>query len=434
MITIKNGRILDPANNIDEILDLTIENGVITQIGKNLPEGLRTGEKSQAINAENMWVVPGLIDMHVHLRDPGYKHKETIKTGTQAAAKGGFTTICAMANTNPVTDNEIVVEYITSKARKEGVVHVLPIGSVTKGMAGQELSAIGEMAAAGICAISEDGKFVENPALLKTAMTYAKMFNLPILSHCEEPRITGSGQIAAGNHAENLGLKGIIPESEEMAVARDIILAKAAKSRLHICHVSTQESLYHIRNAKAKGIAVTAEVTPHHFTLCVEDIPPYDANFKMSPPLRTAADIAALKAALQDGTIDVIATDHAPHHADDKNCEFELAQNGIIGLETAISLSITELIEPKILTPLEWVAKLTVNPAKILGLADKGSLTIGTNADVTIIDPNVEYTIDKNNFASLSKNTPFVGRKTKGKALYTIVAGKIILNAGELIC
>ncbi|MCL1987115.1 MAG: dihydroorotase [Firmicutes bacterium] len=429
MITIKNGRILDPSNNIDEILDLTIENGVITQLGKNLP----TAEDSQVINAQNMWVVPGLIDMHVHLRDPGYRHKETIKTGTKAAAMGGFTTICPMANTNPVTDNEIVVEYILSKAQKEGVVNVLPVGSVTKAMAGQELSAIGEMAAAGICAISEDGKFVENPALLKTAMTYAKMFNLPVLSHCEDPRITGSGQINAGKYAEKIGLKGIIPESEEIAVARDIILAKATKSKLHICHVSTAAALQHIRNAKAANIAVTAEVAPHHFTLHDEDIPPYNANFKMSPPLRSAEDISAIKAALQDGTIDVIATDHAPHHEDDKNCEFEQAQNGIIGLETAVPLSITELIEPKILTPLQWISKLTCNPAKILNL-DKGTLTVGKIADVTIINPNIEYTIDKQKFVSLSKNTPFDGRKTKGKALYTIVAGKIIVNAGELVC
>jgi len=429
---IKNGRILDPANGLDEILDLLVEDGYLKAVGQNLPV-----QNAQVIDAAGFWVMPGLIDMHVHLRDPGYRHKETIATGTRSAAMGGFTTICPMANTNPVTDNEVVVEYILSKASKEAVVHVAPIGSITKGLEGQELSAIAEMAYAGICAISDDGKFVENPALLRTAMTYATMFKLPILSHCEDARLTGKGQINAGARADAMGLKGIPAIAEEIIVARDIILARSTGARLHICHVSAQTSINQIRIAKmenertGKSISLTTEVCPHHFTLCDGDVT--DANFKMSPPLRSKSDVEALIAALKDGTIDVIATDHAPHHEDDKNGEFKEAQNGIVGLETAVPLCITELIEPGILTPLEWVAKMTINPANILRL-DKGTLNPGACADITIIDPNKVHTIDKNRFESLSKNTPFHGRRVNGKVMYTIVAGSPVVSEGVLIC
>ena len=430
---IKNGRVLDPSDGIDKHLDILFENDIIREVGEDLP----ADEQVRVIDAAGLWVVPGLIDMHVHLRDPGQRHKETIATGTRSAAMGGFTTICPMANTSPIADNEIVIEYINSKARKEGVVFVEPIGSVTKDMAGKELSAIGEMAEAGICAISDDGKFVENPSMLRIAMTYAKMFNLPILSHCEDSRLTGKGQINAGPHADIMGFKGIPAEAEEIIVARDIILAKSTGAHLHICHVSTKNSLELIRRAKNEGVKITCEVCPHHFTLCDEDITDYDANYKMSPPLRSRSDVQALKEALKDGTIDVIATDHAPHHEDDKNCEFEQAQNGIVGLETAVPLCITELIsgdDPFTLTPLEWVEKMTANPARILGFNNIGSLRPGSRADITIIDPDAEYTIDKNRFESLSKNTPFHGRKVKGKVLHTIVSGKIKVFGGELAC
>ncbi|MCL2420392.1 MAG: dihydroorotase [Defluviitaleaceae bacterium] len=411
-LLIKNGRILDPANGLDDILDLLIEDSHIKEVGKNLAT-----QNAQVIDAAGLWVTPGLIDMHVHLRDPGYRHKETIVTGTRSAAMGGFTTICPMANTNPVTDNEIVVEYIISKASKAAIVHVAPVGSITKGLEGQALSAIGEMAYAGICAISDDGKYVENPALLRDAMLYASMFKLPVLSHCEDPYLTGS-------------------IAEELIVARDLILARSTGARLHICHVSAQRSLNHIRMAKAeadKSCAITVEVCPHHFTLCDEDMPEQDANFKMSPPLRSRSDVQAIKAALKDGTIDVIATDHAPHHEDDKNGEFEQAQNGIVGLETAVPLCITELVTPGILTPLEWVAKMTINPASILRL-DKGTLSPGAIADITIIDPHKAYTVDKYKFESLSKNTPFHGRRVKGKVMYTIVAGTPVVSEGVLVC
>jgi len=332
-----------------------------------------------------------------------------------------------MPNTSPVIDNEIVVEYVTSKAAKEGVVNVIPIGSITKGLAGEELSAIGEMKEAGIRAISDDGKTVENPSLLKTAMKYANMFGLPMLSHCEDLRLVGKGQINAGAHAEIMGFRGIAPEAEEIVIARDIVLARVTGAKLHICHVSTAEGVELVRAAQRAGLPVTAEVCPHHFTLIDEDITQYDANFKMSPPLRSAKDRDALKKALQDGTIGVIATDHAPHHEDEKNCEFENAMNGIVGLETAVPLCITELVQTKTLTPLQLVAVLSTNPAKILGL-DKGCLKLGANADITIIDPGETYTIDKNKFHSQSRNTPFHGREVTGRVVYTIVGGRVVYS------
>jgi len=424
-LLIKNGRVMDPATDTDAVLSVLVKGGKVVEIAAEI-----TAEGIETIDATGMWVAPGFIDMHVHLRDPGQRHKETIATGTQAAAAGGFTTICCMPNTSPVIDNEIVVEYITSKAAKEGVVNVLPIGSITKGLEGQELSAIGEMKAAGICAVSDDGKTVDNPALLKTAMKYAKMFNLPVLSHCEDLRLVGKGQINAGAHAEQLGFRGIAPEAEEIIVARDITLARVTGTPLHICHVSTAESVELVRRAQATGQNVTAEVCPHHFTLIDEDITSYDANYKMSPPLRSRKDRDAVITGLKDGTISVIATDHAPHHEDEKNCEFELALNGIVGLETALSLTISEL--GNVLTPLEMIAKLTINPAKILGL-EKGTLQPGVAADITIIDPNAKYTIDKNAFKSKSRNTPFHGREVTGRVVKTIVSGKVVYSSEGIV-
>ncbi|MCL2404175.1 MAG: dihydroorotase [Defluviitaleaceae bacterium] len=425
-ILIKNGRVLDPANETDAVMDIFIENGEIRETGVNLEHESCV----KIIDATDMWVVPGLIDMHVHLRDPGGHHKETIQTGTLAAAAGGFTTICPMANTDPVTDTADAVEYILSTAEREGVVHIVPIGSVTKGLLGQELSAIGEMQATGICAISDDGKAVADAALFKTALYYAAKLELPVLTHAEDHKLTGKGQIGAGPHAKKLGLTGIPNESEEIMISRDIILARATGAHLHICHVSTAEGVVHMRAAKEQGLPITAEACPHHFMLADEDIPDCDTNYKMSPPLRSRKDVEAIKAALKDGTICVIATDHAPHHEDDKNGEFEQAANGIIGLETAVPLCITELVHTDILTPLELIKKLTVNPASILGL-DKGTLSIGKMADVTVIDPNMQYSIDKETFLSKSRNTPFHGREVRGKVVYTLVNGKIVYEYKE---
>ena len=425
---IKNGRVIDPANGIDAQADLLFEGGVIKQVGANLCDSAET-----VIDAAGMWVVPGLIDMHVHLRDPGYPHKETIATGSRAAAAGGFTTICAMPNTSPVADHKDVIAYIRNTAKKESVVNILPVGSITRGLQGAALSDIAEMAGAGICAISDDGKSVENPALFRDAMKCASALSMPILAHCEDIRLIGKGQINAGPRAELLGLAGIPALSEEIVVARDIILARDTGAHLHICHLSTAGALEHLRLARQRGQKVSAEVCPHHFTLCDEDIQTPDANFKMSPPLRSKSDLSAIRQALRDGTIEVIATDHAPHHADDKSCGFELAQNGIVGLETAIPLCITELVDAGILTPSELIAKLTVNPAKILGIG-AGTLRAGARADITIIDPACEHVIEKNAFHSLGKNTPFHGRKVRGKAIYTIVGGKIVMSRGDLIC
>ena len=423
---IKNGRVIDPKNNRDDIMDVLIKDNKIEKVEKNIKVNA-----DKEIDASGMWVTPGLLDIHVHLREPGFKHKETIKTGTRSAAMGGFTTICPMPNTNPVVDSEIIVEYIKLKAKEEGIVNVVPIGSITKGLSGSELSSIGAMKEAGICAISDDGLTVDNAGLLKTAMKYAKMFDLPVISHCEDLSLTAGGQIHEGHTAQVLGLKGISTDSESTIVARDIALARSTGSRFHVCHVSTRESIEHIKAARDRGEKVTGEVTPHHFTLTDEDITGYDANFKMSPPLRGKEERAALKEALRDGIITVIATDHAPHHEDEKNCEFDMAANGIVGLETAFPLSLA-LVDEGILTPSSLIAALTINPAEVIN-SDRGTLSIGAEADVAIFNPTITYTIDKTKFESLSKNSPFHGREVKGKCTDLFVSGKQVL-AGGVLC
>lgn len=425
-ILIKNGRLIDPFNNIDEKMDILVSNGIVAKIAENI-----TDEADKTIDANNMWVTPGLIDLHVHLREPGYEHKETIATGTRSAVMGGFTTICCMPNTRPVTDNEILVEYIKMKAEREGVCKVLPIGAITVGQKGENLSDIGKMASAGACAISEDGFTVENASIMKTAIKYAEMFNIPVFSHCEDVTLAG-GCMNAGDTATKLGLKGISNDSEDVIVSRDIILADSLKAPIHLCHISTKGAVDLIKEAQNRGCKVTAEATPHHFTLVDEDITDYDGNFKMNPPLRSTQDRAAIIEALKNDTIGVIATDHAPHHIDEKNCEFERALNGIVGLETALSLSISELVEKGVLTPFKMIEKFTKNPAQVLRRKDLGNLSIGANADITIIDPNIKYKINVENFASKGKNSPFNNREVTGKVLYTLVDGKIIVENGQL--
>lgn len=426
-ILIKNGRLIDPYNNIDGKMNILISNGVVAKVSENIANN----NVDKIIDANNMWVAPGLIDLHVHLREPGYEHKETIATGTRSAVMGGFTTICCMPNTRPVTDNQILVEYIKMKAEREGVCRVLPIGAITVGQKGETLAEIGKMAKAGACAISEDGFTVENASLMKTAIKYAEMFNIPVFSHCEDVDLAG-GSMNAGDTATKLGLKGISNESEDVIVSRDIILADSLKAPIHLCHISTKGSVDLIKDAKARGSKVTAEATPHHFTIVDEDITEYDGNFKMNPPLRSTQDRAAIIEALKNDTIQVIATDHAPHHIDEKNCEFERALNGIVGLETALSLSISELVEKGVLTPFKMIEKFTKNPAEILRRKDLGHLSVGNNADVIIIDPNVKYKVNVENFVSKSKNSPFNNREVTGKVLYTLVGGKIIVENGQL--
>jgi dihydroorotase len=394
-IFVKNGRVIDPANKIDEIKNIFIADGKIISEPKKISD-------AKIIDAKGLWVVPGLIDMHVHLRDPGQLHKETIRTGTRAAAVGGFTTVCCMPNTSPVIDNAKTIEYIIEQAAKESSIRVIPVGSITKNLDSREISPFREMKAAGIIAVSDDGKSVKEKTLLKEAMLRAKESGLPILSHTWH---------------------------EISNIKRDICLARETGAQLHICHVSHKRAAHEIREAKKIGVNITAEAAPHHFTLIRDDENKRDTNFKMSPPLRSAEDRAAIISALRDGTIDAIATDHAPHSEDEKNAPYKRAPNGIIGLETAVPLAISQLVETKILTPSQLVEKFTANPAKILGL-DLGHLSENAIADVTIIDPNEKFTIDKNNFKSLSRNTPFHGREVTGRVVFTICGGKIVFERG----
>lgn len=425
-ILIQNGQVIDPASQTNEIKDILVEEGSIVKIEKNITENA-----DKIIDANGCWVTPGFIDVHVHLREPGYEYKETIATGTRSAAKGGFTTICPMPNTNPVCDSDIMVEYIKLKAEREGVVHVLPIGAITKGQQGEELANIGKMAKAGACAISEDGKSVPSSGLLKTAMKYAKMFDIPVLSHCEDIALAGGGSMNAGPAAQLLGLKGISNDSEEVIVARDMILAKSTSSKLHICHMSTKGSVELLRQAKAAGQSVTAEATPHHFTLSDDFITDYDGNTKMNPPLRSKDDVEAMRKALKDGVADTISTDHAPHSAEEKAKDYQAAPFGIVGSETSFALSNSVLVEEGYLTPSALIEKMSYNPAKILGI-DKGDISVGKVADITITNPEKVFKIDKEKFYSKGKNTPFDGYEVKGSVEYTIVGGKIVFEKGKI--
>ncbi|MBI4652586.1 dihydroorotase [Candidatus Desantisbacteria bacterium] len=419
-ILIKNGRVIDPASNIDTLLSVLIENGKIKTLDKNI----KAASDTKIIDASGKIIVPGLIDMHVHLREPGYEHKETISTGTLAAAYGGFTTIACMPNTNPVIDNQAIVEFIISKAKKEGIVNVLPIGCITKGQKGEELSEIGELVNSGVAAISDDGEPVMNASLMKAALEYSKMFNLLVISHAEDKNLSSKGSMNEGFTSTKLGLTGIPRIAEEIMISRDILLSEYTKGNLHIAHVSTKNSVDIIRRAKERGVKVSAEVTPHNFTLTDKYLEEFNTNFKMNPPLREKYDIEALKAGLADGTIDVIASDHAPHNIVYKDTEFDLASFGIIGLETSLSISL-QLVHKKTLSLNELIKKMSLNPAKILNI-DKGTLCPGKDADITIIDLNKEFIVDLNSFKSKSRNSPFNGLKLKGKAWMTIVAGKIV--------
>ena len=419
-LLIKNGRIIDPKENRDGIFDLFIKDGLVAQIGEELRVYADT-----VIDATNKWVVPGLIDVHVHLREPGFEHKETIETGCKAAARGGITTVCCMPNTNPSIDNVTVVEYINEKAKEHGIVNVLPVGAITLGQEGEEPTDVAAMIRAGICAVSDDGRSVMRAKLLKESMEYIKQFDIPMLSHCEDMTLMG-GSMNLGENSELFGLEGIGNEAEDIITARDIILAEATGVRLHLCHVSTELSLDIIRFAKARGAKITAETAPHYFTLTDERVgTDHDTFAKMSPPLRTDKDREAIKRALQDNTLDIIATDHAPHHIDEKNVAFAKAPFGIVGLETSFAISYTQLVEGGILTPSQLIEKMSLNPARLMGL-DKGTLGKGKVADIAIIDPNEAYAIDPDNFASKSKNTPFAGTMVKGQVHYTIVDGKIV--------
>jgi dihydroorotase len=424
---IKNGRIIGSKTGKNGIFDILIENGTIIEIGSNLD--IKSGN---LIDADGRYVLPGLVDAHCHLRDPGYEYKEDIETGTMSAAAGGFTSIACMPNTNPVIDSESVISYIINKARQEGLVNVYPIGAISKGLKGQELAEIGELKFAGAVAISDDGRPVSNSELMKNALLYASMFDISVISHCEDSSLSYEGAMNEGFESTILGLKGIPSASEAIMVARDLILAEYTKTPIHIAHVSTELSVDLIRNAKRRGVKVTAETCPHYFSLTEEACDGFNTLAKVNPPLRTSKDVDAVIEGLKDGTIDIIATDHAPHHEDEKNVEFNLAASGIVGFETALPLAITYLVKPGHLTMEDLVEKMCINPSKLLAL-NKGTIDIGKSADIIIVDADDEFVVDINKFHSKSKNSPFNGFKLTGSVSYTIVNGNIVVREKVLL-
>ena len=422
---VKNGRLIDPANKIDGHYDLLIEKGKIAEVAE---KGKLTATKNaKVIDAEGLIVAPGFIDMHVHFREPGHEYKETIKTGCESAAAGGFTSVAVMPNTDPVNDTRSVTEQILAKAREAGIVNVLVIAAITRGLKGEQLTEMGDLKDAGVVGFSDDGRPVMNNELMRRAFEYSKMFDLPCIQHSEILDLTQGGCMNEGRVSTELGLQGMPAEAEDIMVYRDIALLEKTGGRLHVAHISSGHSVELVRQAKARGLPVTCEVAPHHFTLTEEAARGYDTNSKMSPPLRTDWDIDRIKEGLQDGTIDIIATDHAPHDLVDKQVEFDLACFGIVGLETALPLTLG-LVEEKVLSLAEAVDKLTAKPAQIFRL-DRGSLDVGKVADMVIFDPQAEYSIDVNRFKSKSKNSPFHGRKVRGKVIHTLVAGKTVYSA-----
>jgi len=418
-LVIRNGRLIDPANRKDLVCDVAIVDGRVAAVGANLEIA-----GAQEFDASGMIVAPGFIDMHVHLREPGFEYAETIETGSRAAAAGGFTSICPMPNTAPVNDNATVTSYIIERAERYAVVNVLPIGAITKGSAGEELAAIGSMKHAGAVAISDDGRPVMNARVMRRAMETAKSFDLPVIDHCEDLHLSAGGDMHEGVESTRLGLRGIPGASEDVMVARDILLAELTGARFHVAHISSRKAVEMVGYAKSRGLAVTSEATPHHFALADEQMPPYDSNYKMKPPLRSACDVGAVTQGLVSGAIDVIATDHAPHAGSEKMQEFEKCPFGIIGLETAVGLAFERLVHPGKIAIGRMVELFTAGPARVLNL-DRGRLSVGLPGDVTILDPEREWTYDVNKSASKSRNSPFDGKTFRGGPVATIVGGRI---------
>lgn len=418
-LLIKGGRVIDPSQNIDDTLDVLVENGLVKEIGKSLTAPADV----KIIDASGKYVVPGLIDMHVHLRDPGLEYKEDIVSGTRAAVSGGFTSVCCMPNTKPVIDNKAIASYIVNKAKTEGFCNVFPVGSITYGLSGDRMSEMGELKESGCVAVSDDGRPVPNSELMRRSLQYAAGIGIMVISHAEELELVGEGVMNEGFTSTELGLKGIPCVAEDIATARDIMLAEYTGAPLHIAHVSTKGSVRIIREAKSRGVRVTCETAPHYFSLTDDTVRGYNTNAKMNPPLREAGDVAAIKQGLQDGTIDCIATDHAPHHLDEKDVEFNVAMNGIIGLETSLPLSL-KIVEDGVLTLNQLIEKMSCNPSNILAL-DRGTLKVGAAADITVIDPSFEWVVEADKLASKSKNSPWLGQKMKGAAAATVVAGNL---------
>jgi len=429
-IVIKNGRIIDPANGLDEPKDLLIDKGRIKALESPGSISFDAGEKPSVIDANGCVVCPGLIDMHVHFREPGFEYKETITSGCRSAAAGGFTSVAVMPNTNPVNDTRAVTEYILSLARAEGIIYVYPIAAITQKLEGERLSEMADLKDAGAIAFSDDGRPVMNNELMRRAFEYSKMFKLPLIQHSEMLDLTEGGCMNEGMVSTELGLKGMPTEAEDIMVYRDIALLEKTGGRLHVAHISSKNSVDLVRQAKSRGLSVTCEVAPHHFTLTDEAVRGYDTNTKMSPPLRTINDVEAIKEGLQDGTIDIIATDHAPHDIIDKQVEYQNACFGIVGLETALPLSL-KLVDEKILSIGDVIKKLTSTPADIFNLK-AGSLSLDNEADILIFNPNLEYSIDISKFHSKSKNSPFDGWKVKGKVIHTLVKGRTAYSVNEI--
>jgi len=423
-LLIQNGRVIDPDSATDKLADVLIRDGAIAAVGAGLEAG-----GAEIFDATGLVVAPGFIDMHVHLREPGMEHAETIETGARAAAAGGFTTICCMPNTMPVNDNATVTSYIVERARKLAVTNVLPIGAITKNSAGEELSAIGSLKAAGAAAISDDGRPVMNARVMRRAMEFARSFDLPVIDHCEDLNLSAGGDMHEGYTSVRLGLRGIPACSEDVMVARDILLAQLTGARFHVAHISTRNALAMVAYAKQQGLPVTCEATPHHFALDDEQMRPYDSNFKMKPPLRTAGDAGAVVDGIVSGAVDAIATDHAPHAGSEKMQEFEKCPFGIIGLETALGLALEHLVHPGKIPLARLVALLTTGPARVLHL-DRGTLAVGAAADVTIFSTELGWMYDVNQSFSKSRNSPFDGHVFRGGPVATVVGGAVVWRRG----
>ena len=423
-LLIQGGRVVDPAQGFVAVADLLLADGVVARVG-DPGERLRPGKAAEVLDAEGLVVAPGLIDLHVHLREPGQEYKETVRTGTMAAAAGGFTAVACMANTEPVNDNRSVTEHILAEARRHGYARVHPVGAVSKRLAGEELAEIGEMVAAGAVAVSDDGKPVMNAELMRRALLYAQHFGIPVVQHAEDLHLSSAGVMHEGEWSTRLGLPGIPGSAEDVMVARDLLLLEDTGGRYHVAHLSTARSLAMVRRAKAQGLGVTCEVAPHHLVLTDEEVAAsgFSTQTKMKPPLRSAADREALLDGLADGTVDAIASDHAPHHADEKDVEFNLAPFGILGLETTLSLCLDRLVRPGVIGLPRLVELLSTGPARAFGLPG-GTLVPGSPADVTLFAPDKRVTVDAGRFRSRSRNTPFDGWKLRGAPVATIVGGK----------
>ncbi len=419
-LLIKNAMIVNADKVYKQPQDILLDKGVIAKIAPSIPV-----ENYKVVDAKGKLVFPGLIDLHVHLRQPGREDKETIETGSRSAAKGGFTSIMSMPNTDPVVDNAMIVEGIIKEAKRVGLVNVFPVGAITRGQKGLELTDMNELRAAGCPALSDDGRCVENSKIMKLALEYAKMTGLFLIQHCQDHSLTSGGVMNEGYNSMILGLKGDPGVAETVIVARDIELAHYLKTRVHLAHMSLKRSVELIRFAKSQGIAVTAEACPHHFTLTDDAVKGFDPSTKVNPPLRTAEDVAAIREGIQDGTIDCIVTDHAPHTREDKEVGFDAAPFGMIGLETSVGLTMTELVHKKVLTLQQMADRMSASPARVGGLEKKGHLIEGYDADVTIIDPEKEWEVRVEDFRSKSKNSPFIGRKLRGRVEMTICGGKI---------